>query len=186
MSTVLTLLLASAHAHREDVSYLLAAADDGELTVVVELSWIDLVGPDGTPPDDVDELVALGPAADALIRDHVGLATADGPLALPPPTGFEPTQRAGGRFVQVRYDLDDPVGELGIEAHLCDALGPAHKTVARVHRADRTEYAVFDLREPRFRFAGAPVPRGVPVWPALVGALGLALAAASRRLLAPR
>lgn len=182
MLPVLSALLATpANAHREDVSYLLAAADHGRLTVAVEVSWIDLVGPSGTPPGAAGELVALGPAADALIRGHVALSTPEGDLALPAPAAYEPSQRAGGSFVQVRYELDDPVGELGIEARLHDALGPAHKTVARVRRSDRTEYAVFDLREPRFRFAGAPVPRGIPLWPAFVAGLA-ALVAAWRKL----
>ena len=156
-SLMLLMLASTAEAHREDVSYLIAAREGETLSLVFEVSWMDLVPEGQAPPRDGEALTALGPDAHVLIEANTELYTRSGAIELPTPVSVAPSQRAGGWFVQVRYAVPAPKGALGLDVHLFDALGPAHKTVARVHTGPRPEYAVFDVRAPRFLFA-APEP----------------------------
>ena len=151
--TALLLFCAPAHAHREDVSYLVAVSEEGRLVLSVEVSWMDLLPEGAEPPADTQALLALGPKAHALVAENLELSTRAGALALGEPVATGTAERAGGLFVQLRYEIDDPRGDLGVDMHLFDAFGPQHKTVARVHRGERPEYAVFDVQAPRFRFA---------------------------------
>jgi hypothetical protein len=142
--------IAPAHAHSLSVAHVdvvVAATDPRAATVEVDLALRDLAL---TVPLDADrdeavtwgELVAARPAIEALVHDHVVLASTGGACLLVP-TGLATRRYDTGAYATLQLDARCPDADgWTLEETLFRDRDPQHRALATLHRDGATATAI--------------------------------------------